>query len=83
MNTDHKRATRKGDDNNHIAEHHLQKKNQVDWDSATYITYSTHYYQRITLEKWFTNLQQTPLNPSQQLPAQYKYKRLTDGLKQN
>ena len=36
--TDHKRATRKGDVNNHIAEHHLQKKHQIDWDSATYIT---------------------------------------------
>ena len=81
--TDHKRATRKGDVNNHIAEHHLQNKHQIDWDSATYITYSTYYYQRITLEKWFTNLQQTPLNPSQQLPAPYKYKRLIDGLKQN
>ena len=62
---------------------HLQKKHQIDWDSATYITYSTYYYQRITLKKWFTNLQQTPLNPSQQLPAPYKYKRLIDGLKQN
>ena len=81
--TDHKRATRKGDVNNHIAEHHLQKKHQIDRHSATYMTYSTYYYQRITLEKWFTNLQQTPLNPSQQLPAPYKYKRLIDGLKQN
>ena len=78
MTTDHKRATRKGDVSNHIAEHHLQKKQQIDWDSATYMTYSTYYYQRITLEKWFTNLQQTPLNPSQQLPAPYKYKRLID-----
>ena len=42
--TDHKRATRKGDVNNHIAEQHLQKKHQIDWDSATYITYSTYYY---------------------------------------
>ena len=36
--TDHKRATRKGDVNNHITEHHLQKKHQIDGDSATHIT---------------------------------------------
>ena len=35
---DHKRATRKGDVNNHITEHHLQKKHQIDRDSATHIT---------------------------------------------
>ena len=28
----------------HIAEQHLQKKHQIDWDSATYIAYSTDYY---------------------------------------
>ena len=33
---------------------------------------STDYYQRLTLEGWFTNLEQTPLNRSQQLPAPYK-----------
>ena len=35
----------------------------------------------LTLESWFTNLEQTPQNCSQQLPALYK--RLTDGHKQN
>ena len=79
--TEHKRATRNGDVNNHIAEHHLQTKHQIDWDSATCITYSTDYYQRLTLESWFTNLEQTPLNRSQQLPAPYK--RLIDEIKQN
>ena len=34
--------------------------------------YSTDYYQRLTLESWFTNLEQTPLNRCQQLPAPYK-----------
>ena len=65
--TEHKRATSNGDVNNHIAEHHLQTKHQFDWDSATYITYSTDYYQRFTgtLESWFTNLEQTSLNRSQ------------------
>ena len=42
--TEHKRATRNGDVNNHIAEHHLQNKHQIDWVSATCITYSTDYY---------------------------------------
>ena len=79
--TEHKRATRNGDVNNHIAEHHLKTKHQIDWDSATCITYSTDYYQRLTLESWFTNLEQMPLNRSQQLPAPYK--RLIDEIKQN
>ena len=51
--TEHKRATKNGDVNNHIAEHHLKTKHQIDWDSATCITYSTDYYQRLTLESWF------------------------------
>ena len=63
--TEHKRATKNGDVNNHIAEHHLKTKHQIDWDSATCITYSTDYYQRLTLESWFTNLEQTPLNRSE------------------
>ena len=79
--TEHKRATRNGDVNNHIAEHHLQTKHQIDWESATFNTYSTDYYQRLALESWFTNLEQTPLNCSQQLPARYKL--LIDEIKQN
>ena len=62
-------------------ENHLQTKHQIDWDSATCITYSTDYHQRLTLESWFTNLEQTPLNRSQQLPAPYK--RLIDEMKRN
>ena len=34
--------------------------------------YSTNCFQRLTLESWFTNLEQTPLNRCQQLPAPYK-----------
>ena len=33
-------------------------------DSATCITYSTDYHQRLTLESWFTNLEQMPVNRS-------------------
>ena len=75
------RPTRNGDVNNHITEHHLQTKHQIDRDSATCITYFTDYYQRLTLERWFTNLEQTPLNRSQQLPVLNK--RLIDEIKQN
>ena len=49
----------------------LQTKHQIDRDSATCVTYSD-YYQRLTSESWFTNLEQTPLNLSQQLAAPYK-----------
>ena len=70
--TEHKRSKRNGDVNNHIVKHHLQTKHQVDWDSVTCITYSTDYYQSLTLESWYTDLEQTPLNRSRQLPAPYK-----------
>ena len=79
--TEHKRATRNGDVNNHSAQLHQTEHQIPDLDSATCITYSTDYYQRLTLESWFTNLEQTPLNRSQQLPAPYK--RLIDEIKQN
>ena len=55
--TEHKWATKNGDVNNHITEHLLHTKRQIDWDSATCITYSTDYYQRLTLESWFTNFE--------------------------
>ena len=85
--TEHcKRAMRNGDVNNHIAEHHLQMKHQINWDSSwdsvTCITYSTDYYQWLTLESWFTNFEQTPLNCSQQLLPPYKLC-IIDGIKQN
>ena len=70
--TEHKRATRNGDLNNNIAEHLLQTNHRIDWDSAECVIYSTDYYQRATLESWFTNLEQTPLNRCQRLPAPYK-----------
>ena len=56
-------------------------KHQIDWDSATCIMYSTDYYQRLTLESWFTNLEQMLLNRSQQLPVLYK--QLINEIKQN
>ena len=70
--TEHKRATRNGDVNNHISEHHRQTNHRIDWDSAKCLTYSTNYFQRLTLESWFTNLERTPLNRCQQLLAPYK-----------
>ena len=79
--TKHKGAMRNGDVNNHIAKHHLQAKHQIEWDSVTcnYVFYRllsmTH------LESWFTDLEQTLLSRTQQLPAPHK--RLIDEIKQN
>ena len=54
----HKQAPKRGDLNDNIAEHHLKTSHTIDWDSGTCLTYSAKYYQRITLESWFTNLEQ-------------------------
>ena len=70
--TEHKRATRNGDANNHIAVHHQLTYHNIDLDSAQCLTYSTNYFQRLTLESWYTNLEQTPFNRCQPLPAPYK-----------
>ena len=70
--TEHKRATRKGDVNNHIAEHHRPTNHTIDWDSVQCLTYSTNYFQRLTLESRCTNLEQTHLNRCQPLPAPCK-----------
>ena len=70
--TEHKRATKNEDKPNHIAEHHRQTKHNIDWDSAECIIYCTNYKQRITLESWYTNLEQEPLNWSQQLPVLFE-----------
>ena len=63
--TEHKRATRNGDLNNNIAEHHLQTNHRIDWDSAECMIYSTDYYLRLTLlESWFTNKRATEPMPT-------------------
>jgi len=49
------------DANNHIAVHHQRTNHNNDLDSAQCFTYSTNYFQRLTLESWYTNLEQTPL----------------------
>ena len=48
--TEHKQATRNGDANNHIAVHHQLTNHNIDWDSTQCLTYSTNYFQRLTLE---------------------------------
>ena len=50
--TEHKRATKKGDLNNNIAEHHLKASHANDFDSATCLTNSTDYYQLIYFLKF-------------------------------
>ena len=46
----------------HIAVHHQLTNHNIDWDSAQCLTYSKNYFQQLTLESWYTNLEQTPLN---------------------
>ena len=60
--TEHKWATRKGDVNNWIAEHHQLTNHTIDWDSVQCLTYSTNYFQQLTLESWCPNSKQTSLN---------------------
>ena len=47
--TEHKRATRNGDVNNHIAEHHLKTKHQIDCDmyNVFYRLLSTSYFRKL------------------------------------
>ena len=54
------------DANNHSAVHHQLTNHNIDWDSAQCLTYSTNYFQLLTLESWYTNLAQMPLNRFQQ-----------------
>ena len=70
--TEHKRAARKGDLNNHIAEHHRLTNLTIDWDCMQCVTYSTDYFQRLTLESGLNDLEQTPFNRYQLLPAPNK-----------
>ena len=50
----------------------------INWQTTTLtgtaqcLTYSTNYFQQLTLESLYTNLEQTPLNRCQQLPTPYK-----------
>ena len=64
--TEHKRATKKQDKTNHIAENDRLTKQNIDWDSAQFITYSTNYRQQVTLATWYTNLELNTLIWSQQ-----------------
>ena len=49
--TEHKQATRNGNVNNHIAEHHLKTKHQIDWDCDMYNVFyrllSTSYFRKL------------------------------------
>ena len=62
--TKHKRATSIGDVNNHIVEHDLQTKHQIDWDwdYATCITYCTDYY-RLQEPRRKTTREEKSANP--------------------
>ena len=58
-----------GDANNHIAVHRQQTNHNIDWDPGQCLTYSINYFQRLTLESWYTDWEQTPLNRCQPLLA--------------
>ena len=64
--TEHKRATKNGDpnNNNNIAEHRSKTKHTIDWYNAKCLTYCVNYYQRLTLESWCANLEQTKPLPT-------------------
>ena len=70
--TEHKRATKKGDLSNNIAEHHLKNKPRYRLGLCYVFKLQYRLLKRITLEIWFTNLEQTALNRCQPLPATYK-----------
>ena len=76
---EHKWATKKGGLDNNIAEHHSKTSDTIYWDSVTCLTYSTDYHQRIALESWFTDSEQTALNRCQPLSAA-PYKRLLNRI---
>ena len=58
---EHKRATKMV-----ISTTTYEPQNQLE---TKFVKYRTNYSQWLTLESWFTNLEQTPLNRCQQLPA--------------
>ena len=83
--TKHKQATKNGEwqkwpkngewrkmANNHIAVHHQLTSHNIDQDSAECLFYSINYFQQLTLESWYTNLEQMLLCRCQQLPEHYK-----------
>jgi len=72
---------RNGDANKHIALYHQRTNYNIDWDTAECLTYSTNYFQQLTLESWYTNLEQMPRYRCQALPALYK--RLIHDLNKN
>ena len=78
--TEHKLATRNGNVNNHFTEHHLQTKHQIDWDFATCLTYSTGYYQSLTLEISFTNSYQRRTKDLLTRSSKTNYERTTGEL---
>ena len=79
--TEHKRATRNSDVNNHIAEHHLQTKLINSTGTLRHVLRILQTTIDGSLYFHFTNLEQKPLNRSQQLPAPYQGH--IDGSKQN
>ena len=68
---DPKRATRNNDANKHIVVHHQLINCNIDRDSQ-YLSCRRNYFQLLTLETCYTNLEQMPLKRYHQLTAPYK-----------
>ena len=64
--TEHKRATRNGDVNNHISEHHRLTNHKIDWDSAECLTTFNLQYELFSTtdsRKLVHRLRSLPLQP--------------------
>ena len=80
--TERKRATRNGDVNNHIADHHLQTKHRSNRLGRCDMYYVfSDYYQRPTLESWF--LTENKRHWIVVNSCRYRTNDFIDGLKQN
>jgi len=58
--------------NNHIPVHYPLTKHNIHWDSDQCLTYNANYFERLTEESWYTNLEQMSLNKCQHLSSPYK-----------
>ena len=78
--TEPKQATRNGDASNHIVVRHQVTNCIIDWDSAQCFTNSTtsNYFQQLTRECWYSNLEQMLLNRCQSLSANIITTKLTN-----
>ena len=71
MIKEHKRCLLWRNWTNNIAVHHMRTEHSIDWDNATCLAYTTNYFERIFLERWYTNAEKNSINVYYELPATY------------